>query len=75
MQKKKIMRIILDIFIAVLLLCFIFSLYWLIHGSFEMMPTEEQQEKARIGAMLLMIGSGVPCIACIVVWVKCRKRP
>ncbi len=74
MQGKKIVRIILDILIAVLLFYFIFSLYWFINGSFEMVPTEEQQEKARLGAMLLMIGSGVPCIACIVARVNCRKR-
>ena len=32
-----------------------FGLYWLFHGSFEMVPTEEQQEKAQIGAVLWLM--------------------
>ena len=67
MRKAKIIRFICDVLIVIFLLGFGFALYWYLCGSFEMMPTDEQQEKARIGAILLMIVTGVPCGACIAV--------
>ena len=67
MRKAKIIRFICDILIVIFLLGFVFALFWFLCGSFEMIPTEEQQEKARIGAILLMIATGVPCSACIAV--------
>lgn len=77
MRKKKIVRlmirIVLDILIATLLLCFLFSLYWYVNGSFELVPTEEQQEKVQAVSMLSMVMCGVPCITCIAVRVKCKK--
>lgn len=77
MHKKKrvqpAIRIVLDVLIAAFLLCFIFSLYWFLNGSFEMVPTEEQQEKALMGAGLMMTCTGIPCITCIFVRVKYGK--
>lgn len=65
MSKAKIVRLIWDILIIFFLFGFILALFWYINGSFEMVPTGEQQEKAQIGSILLMIVTGVPCIACI----------
>lgn len=33
----------------------LFGLIWLFHGSFESVPTEEQQDKARMGALCWLI--------------------
>ena len=55
MKKEKIVRFICDVLIVFFLLGFVFALYWYLRGSFEMIPSEEQQEKALIGAILLMI--------------------
>ena len=59
--KEKVIRIICDLFIAIFLLGFVLALLWFIGGSFETAPTMEQQEKARLGAGLLMILTGIPC--------------
>lgn len=73
MRKENIIRFILDILIVAFLFGFVLSLLWYIHGSFEMFPTEEQQEKAQIVALLSMIVTGVPGIVCIVVRLRSRK--
>lgn len=73
MLKVKIKRFFGDILIAVLLFLFILSLLWFINGSLEMLPTVEQQDKARLGAIISMIITGVPCLIFTVVRVKCRK--
>lgn len=65
MSKVKIVRFFWDILILFFLLGFILALFWYINGSFEMVPTGEQQEKAQMGSILLMIMTGVPCSACI----------
>ena len=65
MKKVKILWFICDILIIIFLLGFVFSLFWYRCGSFEMMPTEEQQEKAQITAILLMTVNGVLGGACI----------
>jgi len=74
MGKERIIRVVCDVSIAVLLCCFILSFLWFINGPLEMMPTEEQQDKAKIGALLLMVVFGIPCVACIAVRAKQRKR-
>ena len=52
-MKKHILRIVFAIATVVALL----GLYFLINGSLEMVPTQEQMEKARIaGGMLLLLG-------------------
>lgn len=74
MKRRKIIIIILDILIIVFLLGVILSLFGVINGSLEMMPTEEQQEKTRIGAVLSMILFFIPCITCIVFRIKSGKK-
>jgi len=67
MGKEKVIRFICDMLSVIFLLGFVFGLFWYLHGSFEMVPTEEQQEKARIGAICFMIVTGAPCGICIAV--------
>ena len=72
MRKAKIIRFICNILIVVFLLGFVFALLWYQCGSFEMVPTEEQEEKTQIAAILLMIVNGVLCGACIAVRRACK---
>lgn len=58
-MKKKICKILCNIALIVLILCFLAGLLWLIMGSLEMEPTAEQIEKARIGALCIMSVSGM----------------
>lgn len=67
MDKRVIVRLFWDVLIIVFLLGFILSLLWYITGSLETMPTEEQQEKARMAAVLSMLVTGVPCMICAAV--------
>ena len=48
-------RLMIDVFLAIILICLIFSIVYLINGSLEMVPTVEQQEKARIAALFVSI--------------------
>lgn len=77
-NKITIIRLILNIFIhiliAVLLLGFVFAVLYYIHGSYEMFPTEEQQEKAHIMAISLMLVTGIPCGICIAVRVRQMEK-
>ena len=45
MKKAKLVRHVCDIWIVVFVLGFILALFWYLGGSFEIAPTEEQQEK------------------------------
>lgn len=67
MNKTVIVRLFWDVLIIVFLLGFILSLLWYTMGSLETMPTEEQQEKVRMAAVLSMLVTGVPCMICAVV--------
>lgn len=67
MNKTVIVRLFWDVLIIVFLLGFILSLLWYTMGSLETMPTGEQQEKARMAAVLSMLVTGVPCMICAVV--------
>lgn len=71
---QRIIRLFLDCFIIVLTLLFLLSLLWFLSGSLEMVPTEEQQNKARLGAVLLMVLFGAGDIACIAARIKRRVR-
>lgn len=64
MRKTKIIKVVLDIFVIAFLICFCFSLLYWINGSFEISATEEQQEKAKLAAVLLMGVSGLLLAAC-----------
>jgi len=67
MNKKTVIRLIWNILILFFLFGFALALYWYTQGSFEMVPTEEQQEKAQMAAIFSMIVTGIPCIICAVV--------
>lgn len=71
---QRIIRLSLDCFIIVLTLLFLLSLLWFLSGSLEMVPTEEQQNKARLGAVLLMVLFGAGDIACIAARIKRRVK-
>ena len=62
MNKRVIVRLFWDMLIIIFLLGFLLALLWYTTGSLEAMPTEEQQEKARMAAVLSMIVTGVPCM-------------
>ena len=61
------LRIILWIIICII---FILGLIYLITGSLERFPTPEQQEKARITALVMMIAPTI----CGVIFVLSRKK-
>ena len=51
----------------------LFGLRWLFHGSFESVPTEEQQNKARIGALCWLFLT-VPILAwCVFMRLQNKK--
>ena len=72
MKKAKIIRFICGILIVIFGLGFIFSMIWYQSGSFEMMPTGEQQEKVQLAAILLMIVNGVLVGSCVAVHRVCK---
>ena len=59
---------------CIFLLCFTLALCWYLNGSFETAPTEEQQEKAQMGALLSMAVAGIPCAACVSIRLKLKKK-
>lgn len=67
-------RLICDVAIIVLSLFFLLCLLYFINDSLEIDPTEEDHAKIRTVMAVLMLMSGIPCIACIVVRVRCRKK-
>lgn len=67
MDKRVLVRLFWDVLIVMFLLGFILALLWYTTGSLETMPAEEQQEKARIGAVLSMLATGVPGVICAAV--------
>ena len=74
MKKAKLVRHVCDMWIVVFVLGFILALFWYLGGSFEIAPTEEQQEKARIGAAALMVVAGALCTVGIAVRIKLGQR-
>lgn len=62
---KTAVRIFVDLCIVVLLALFVIFLLYFRTGSLEMMPTEEQQNKAQVVAVFGMIVSGVLCAVCV----------
>lgn len=71
---KILIRLICDAAIIVLSLFFLLCLLYFINGSMEIDPTEEDHAKIRTVMAALMFLSGIPCIACIVARVRCRKK-
>ena len=73
MQKRCLMlilRLTLDVLIALSLLIFVFSTIYFFHGSLEDFPTEEQQGEIKVVMSFLMILSGLLCAA----FTYCRFR-
>lgn len=70
---RKFWKIVLDILIVLSVCVFLLALCWFLNGSLEMFPTEEQQEKARIGAMLLMAVSGISTVIFTTIGFRIRK--
>ena len=58
-------RIFVDFCIVVLLAVFMIFLLYFCTGSLEMMPTEEQQNKAQVVAVFGMIVAGALCAVCL----------
>ncbi len=73
MKKGTIIRIICDICIFCFVLGFILSLLWYINGSLELLPTQEQEEKAKIAAFFFMAVFGISSVVSITVRGKHRK--
>ena len=67
---KKILMILLNLGIFLSIVIFITSIYLFFHGSFEMFPTAEQEEKAKIFATFL----GTLSFAVGVLLAKLRNR-
>lgn len=74
MRKTKIIKVVLDIFVIAFIFCFCFSLLYWINGSFEITATEEQKEKAKLAAGLLMVVSGLFLAACSVARILCQRK-
>lgn len=51
----------------------LFGLRWLFHGSFESVPTEEQQDQARIGAVYWLLLTAPILAWCIFMRIQQRK--
>ena len=67
-------RLIIDIFLAIALICFVFSLAYLINGSLEMVATVEQQEKARLAALFVSIVFAVIGIALFLLRLRINRK-
>lgn len=63
----KVLRIILWILVCII---FILGLIYLFTGSLEWFPTPEQQEKARITAIVMMV---IPAISSIILFLTRKK--
>ena len=71
---KIILKIVLDCLILFVSICLLFSIYYLFHGSFELYPTEEQIEKAKIASVMLGMISLVFDIILVKFRVKILKK-
>lgn len=70
MGEKKTLRLILNVLIVIFFLGFLLGLLYFLHGSLEMFPTEEQQDKAKLAAVLIMAVMGILSITIAVVRAK-----
>jgi len=65
---------IIDIFLAIVSVCLIFSIAYLINGSLEMVPTVEQQDKAKIAALFVSIVFAVIEIALFLLRLRIKRK-
>ena len=71
--KRMIAKYVLNILMAVFLILFILSLLYYLHGSLELVPSEEQQDKVKVVTLLLMMINGFFFFICGVVRFLLRK--
>lgn len=74
MQKKTVIKLVLDIMIILLLFLFVLSFIYFLHGSLEDFPTEEQQDEIRAVTAFFMIVSGIPCMICTYLRFRLRRK-
>ena len=67
-------RLIIDVFLVIVLICFVFSVFYFINGSLEMIPTPEQQEKAKIAALFLSIIFAATEVALLLLRLKISRK-
>ena len=68
------LRVVLVALAIVFFFGFVLNAWRFFGGSLESFPTPEQQEKARIGSVIGMIGSFVPCLVCTVLGMRPRRK-
>lgn len=71
---KKLLRIVVDIFIILFFIVFLLSLLYFISGSLEMNPTQEQQGEVRLVSAAFLLFSALLCIVCIGFRMKMNKK-
>lgn len=71
---KKLLRIVVDIFIILFFIVFLLSLLYFISGSLEMNPTQEQQGEVRLVSAVFLLFSALLCIVCIGIRMKMNKK-
>lgn len=74
-MKARLPRLLLDAAVLGLTLLFTCALLWLLNGSLETAPAAEQQDKARMGALLLMCLFGIPDLICVALRLRLRGKP
>jgi len=67
-------RLIIDVFLAIVLICFIFSIAYFVNGSLEMVPTEEQQGKTKIVALLISIIFSATEVILVLLRLKLKRK-
>ncbi|MBR5950463.1 MAG: hypothetical protein IKZ87_03415 [Actinomycetaceae bacterium] len=72
-MKNRTLRIVLNILIVLSALGFLAGLLYFVNGSLEMFPTAEQEETARIVAIVIMVSNALLCAVCIIARTKTRK--
>ena len=63
-----------NILLIIVLVCFLFSIQYLINGSMEMFPTEEQQGKARFAALFLCIVFSAVEVVLLMLRLKTKRK-
>lgn len=71
---KKLLRIIINIFIVLFFILFLSGLLYFITGSLEISPTEEQQAKVRLVSVIFSFFSAFLCFACIRIRMKLNNK-
>lgn len=70
---KKILKYVIDIFIILFFIAFLLSLLYLISGSLEMNPTQEQQGEVRLVSVIFLCISAFLVVICVGLRMKLRR--